>query len=299
MTLSVIIPAYGRQDLLVRCLISLKRIINGDPPCEICVVDDGSGLDADTVRMQVAAGEAFIWKAFETPRGRAAARNKGIHSTTGEIIVFLDSDMEVRDGFLRAHRDAHRRMPHTAVIGAIEWPAGGGFNRYIGSRGVAKLAADETVPPWYFVTGNASVERRDLPSGKPFPEDLPGWGGEDLELGLRLQEAGVNFAHVPEASAFHNFTGDITGHVERTYKYGASSLPILVKRYPALKSILRLDLLGSPLWRAAVHPVVRCPVLAAARLLDPLCPPHFLYDYLTFSAYADGFLRATRNQENG
>ena len=299
MTLSVIIPASGRQDLLVRCLVSLKKIIDGDPPCEICVVDDGSGLDQDAVRMQIAAGHSFIWRSFDTPRGRAAARNKGIRSTSGDIVVFLDSDMEVREGFLRAHFDIHRRHPHTAAVGLIEWPRGGGFRRYIGSRGVKKLSPGDTVPPWYFVTGNASVERCDLPSGKPFDETLAGWGGEDLELGLTLKSQGVDFRFVPEAVSYHNFTGDLIGHVERTYRYGEGALPILIDRHPELENVLRLDLLRSPFWRAAVNPLFAASALAAGRIFGRLPLPDFLYDYLTFSAYARGFLAAGMKKNPG
>jgi len=296
MTLSVIIPAHGREELLVRCLASLKKDIMSGSDCEVCVVDDGSGLDGDSVRMQIAAGESFIWRSFKKPRGRSAARNKGIRSTSGDIIVFLDSDMEVREGFLRAHLLSHKRNPHTAVIGKIEWPKGGSFFRYIGSRGVAKLSPGETVPPWYFVTGNASVERRDLPGEKAFNENFPGWGGEDLELGLRLQTAGVGFAYEPDAAACHNFSGTLAGHIDRTARYGEGALPVLVKRYPELERILRLDLLKSPIWRLAVRQPISAPVLWAARILDPLPLPNGLFDYLTFGAYARGWMKAQKNK---
>jgi len=296
MTLSVVIPAHGREDLLLRCLTSLKHDVDGDFDCEVCVVDDGSGLDGDAVRMKLAAGESFIWRSFDRPRGRAAARNKGIRSTTGDIVVFLDSDMEIRRGFLRSHLEHHRAHPHTAVIGRILWPKGGSFLRYIGTRGVAKLKPGDAVPPWYFVTGNASVERADLPGGKAFDETLPGWGGEDLELGMRLAGTGVRFLYAPDAVSLHHFTGSLAEHVVRTERYGRETLPLLVGRYPELEHVLRLDLLESRSWRSLVHTFFFAPVLAAARVLDPLPLPDILFDYLTFAAYARGWLEGKRRQ---
>ena len=297
MKLSIVIPAYGRQELLIRCLESLKADFNdfsdftADIDCEICVVDDGSGLDADSIQASVAI-DSLIWKAFDAPKNRAAARNEGVRSTTGEIIIFLDSDMEVSPGFLRAHHDSHLSHPQTAVIGEIDWPTSGAFHRYIGSRGVKKLSPGETVPPWYFVTGNASVRRSDLPDQKhPFDDALPGWGGEDLALGMALSKNGVSFMYASDARSYHHFDGDLAGHVQRTYRYGEEALPIIVQRFPELASVLRLDLTESQIWRMLVSAVFRRPLIFLAGSLDFLPLPDKLFDYLTFASYAAGYLK--------
>jgi glycosyltransferase involved in cell wall biosynthesis len=290
MLLSVIIPAHGREELLIRCLRSLDRPLQGEIEYEVCVVDDGSGLDEARVRDAADASYPLAWIAFPSPQGRSAARNQGLRFTTGKIAVFLDADMEAREGFLYAHIEVHRSSPRTAFVGRILWPRGGGFYRYIGSRGAAKLAPGEQVPPWYFVTGNASVERADLPGDYPFDESLPGWGGEDLSLGLELERAGIRFGYASEAAAYHNFDGTLKGHIRRTNEYGRGSLPLLVARYPELRKILRLQLLASPTWRFLISDPLFRPALFAAGLLDPLPLPAKLYDYLTFAAYARGFL---------
>jgi glycosyltransferase involved in cell wall biosynthesis len=290
MLLSIIIPAYGREELLIRCLRSLDRPLQGGIEYEVCVVDDGSGLDEERVRTAADVMYPLAWITFPSTRGRSAARNQGLRFTTGAIVVFLDADMEAREGFLHAHLEAHQTAPHTALVGRILWPRTGGFNRYIGSRGVAKLAPGEQVPPWYFVTGNASVERDDLPGDLPFDEHLPGWGGEDLALGMELAGRGIGFGYVPGAMAFHHFDGTLRGHVQRTYEYGRGALPLLVDRYPELREILRLRLLESPIGRLLISAPVFRPALFTAGVLGMLPLPVKLYDYLTFAAYARGFL---------
>ena len=289
MTLSVIIPAYGRSDLLISCLKSLNR--NRGFEYEVCVINDGSGLDENKIRTESDVSYPFIWRSFDTPRGRSSARNEGIKSTTGEIIVFLDSDMTARNGFLEAHLKSHRKHPHTASIGKIIWPKGGSFLRYISTRGVAKLKSDSSVPPWYFTTGNASIERNDLPTDSPFDETLPGWGGEDLDLGMKLHDAGVKFTFAPEAISFHNFDGNLRTHINRTYLFGLNTLPILVSRHPEILGITKLYLLKSAMLRFLIKKPVFYPILFFTNIFNALPIPVKVFDYLTFAAYARGWMK--------
>ncbi|MFC1490314.1 glycosyltransferase family 2 protein [Candidatus Latescibacterota bacterium] len=290
--ISVVIPAHGRNDLLVRCLKSLD--IKTDEDFEVCVVDDGSGLDENEIRQTSAVSYPLIWRAFDAPKGRSAARNEGVKSTSGEIIVFLDSDMEIEDGFISAHSQSHAENSNTAVIGAIKWPLNGSFGKYIGTRGAVKLKENDSVPPWYFVTGNASVRRDSLPKPKAFDEELPGWGGEDLDLGMRLGADGVRFVFNSGAVSQHNFDGDLKGHVERTYLYGLNTLPILAARYPEIKRITKLHLLDSFIWRLLVSRIFFIPVYGFASVFDSFPLPTALFDYLTFASYADGWLEGRK-----
>ncbi len=290
--ISVVIPAHGRRDLLVRCLRSLD--VETAAAFGVCVVDDGSGLDEDDIRNETHVSYPFLWRSFENPKGRSAARNEGISATTGRIVVFLDSDMEARPGFIDSHCQRHKEESDIAVVGKIEWPRTGAFKRYIGSRGVSKLKPDDSVPPWYFVTGNASIRRSILPSSRPFDETLPGWGGEDLDLGMQLHTRGVAFEYNSDAVSFHHFDGDLRGHIERTHLYGMNTLPALAERYPDIMRITKLHLLDSFLWRMLIGKMFFIPAYGCAYALDFLPLPAALYDYLTFAAYGCGWLERRR-----
>ncbi|MFA6472093.1 MAG: glycosyltransferase [Candidatus Latescibacterota bacterium] len=289
MKLSVIIPAHGREELLVLCLKSLDKCVQGNLDYEVCVIDDGSGIDEYGIREKSAVSCPLIWRKFSSPRGRSAARNEGIRATTGEIVVFLDSDMEAREKFLRAHEEIHCIQPHTVAIGKIVWPDSGGFLRYIGSRGIAKLKPGSEAPPWYFVTGNSSVERADLLGNSPFDETISGWGGEDLDLGMKMARGGVRFISLPEAESYHHFNGTLSEHLQRTRLYGSRSVPVLIGRYPELQKTLRLDVLKSPFWRLLTSPPIYSTLALAAQAFDFLHLPAQLYDYLTFTAYSRGW----------
>lgn len=291
MTATVVIPVYGKPDLLVRCLRSLDTPIQGAAEYNICVVDDGSGIDQETIRQKATLSVPLTWVSFDANRGRSAARNEGVRAAQGDVIIFLDSDMEACPGFVRAHIDAHSANSHTACIGHIDWPSGGGFIRYAGTRGVAKLLPGDTPPPWYFVTGNASVMRADLPPGDPFDETLPGWGGEDLDLGLRLRDNGVSFRYLPEAKSYHHFDGTLAQHLKRMERYGSDMVPTLVKRHPEIVNILKLTLLEKPIYRFMINGIFFHIVWFIASLLDFFPLPSITHDYLTFAAYARGYLK--------
>ncbi|MFC1552140.1 glycosyltransferase family 2 protein [Candidatus Latescibacterota bacterium] len=290
--ISVIIPTHGRSDLLIRCLKSLD--VKTDVEYDVCVVDDGSGLDEREIRAKSDVSYPLLWLSFEVSKGRSAARNEGVRATSGEIIVFLDSDMEAEEEFIGAHYQRHSDQRNIAVIGKINWPRNGSFGKYIGTRGVSKLKPDDTVPPWYFVTGNTSIRRSNLPSQIPFDEALPGWGGEDLDLGMRLHERGITIEYDPEAASYHNFDGDLQGHIERTYWYGFNTLPVLAARYPKIMRITKLHLMDSIIWRMLVSKIFFIPVYGFASVLDFLPLPAALYDYLTFASYAGGWLEGRR-----
>jgi GT2 family glycosyltransferase len=55
----------------------------------------------------------------------------------------------------------------------------------------------------YFLTGNASVRRADLLRVGFFDEDFTGYGHEDLELGYRLEKAGIRIVYEPRAVDYH------------------------------------------------------------------------------------------------
>ena len=55
-------------------------------------------------------------------RRREAARNIGAQKASGEIILFLDDDLEVSPTFLEAHLRAHDEWPGALVAGSVLLP---------------------------------------------------------------------------------------------------------------------------------------------------------------------------------
>ncbi|SVD28532.1 uncharacterized protein METZ01_LOCUS381386, partial [marine metagenome] len=245
--LSVVIPSYGAQDLLSQTLRSLAEQEYPASGAEIIVIDDGSpGFDSSTID-GLTAPFSLTTMHFDRNRGRAAARNTGIGTATGEIVVFLDGDMTVQPGFLVAH-DRFHDGDRAIAVGEIRWAAhvpSIPLTRYIHSRGVAHFGRGD-VPFKCFVTGNSSVPRWLLHEAGLFDEIFSTYGGEDLELGYRLYQLGARVCHEPDAvSLHHQFRSlDVMCRAMRTY--GETGLRHLLSKHPELAGLLHVDFLELP-----------------------------------------------------
>jgi glycosyltransferase involved in cell wall biosynthesis len=89
-TISVIVPARDAEKVLPLCLRAIRGSSN--PPHEIIVVDDHSNdLTGETARnngAKVLRTDAQI--------GPGGARNLGAEAATGDVLLFLDSDVVAR-----------------------------------------------------------------------------------------------------------------------------------------------------------------------------------------------------------
>lgn len=84
---SVIIPAYNREDTIARCINSV--LTQTHEPIEVIIVDDGS--KDQTVKVIQSFGER-VTLICQPNGGPSSARNAGAARAKGEIISFLDSD---------------------------------------------------------------------------------------------------------------------------------------------------------------------------------------------------------------
>jgi len=85
--ISVIITAYNIEKYIAEAIKSV--LVQTVSPVEIIVIDDGS---TDATKNIVASFGSGIKYVYQGNAGAAAARNKGVSSTTGDYIAFLDGD---------------------------------------------------------------------------------------------------------------------------------------------------------------------------------------------------------------
>lgn len=190
--------AYQAAATLPECLDALTR--SSIRPYEVIVVDDGS-TDGTAA---IAQERGCIVLSTGTRSGPARARNLGVAHATGEIVVFLDSDV-------RAHPETLRRLTsHFAdpAVGAVfgaydEDPSDPGFfSRYRNllhchTHRIGRANAST------FWAGCGAIRRELFQEFGGFDIRYEHASIEDIEFGMRLNAAGVHVRLDPEAKAQH------------------------------------------------------------------------------------------------
>ncbi len=205
--LTVVIPTYNRVDTLVHVIPSLLRQDVRADRYEI-VVADSLSTDGTAAYLAETAKEYPRLRHLPGPYdGRAMARNAGIDAARGKIVLFTDADIIAATDLISRHLERHRTRERIAVVGKeLQISALAEHERLRAHpREARPLHPDSRRRlSWlYFLTGNASVRKSDLERLRGFDEDFTGYGHEDLELGYRLQQAGVSILYEPRAVNYH------------------------------------------------------------------------------------------------
>ncbi|HSW64475.1 MAG TPA: glycosyltransferase [Dissulfurispiraceae bacterium] len=206
---SVIIPVYNRERLIVEALESVRT--QTYRPIETLVVDDGSTDDTVSVCQQVAeqwkADPGLTLRIFEQPhKGACAARNLGLRESKGEFIQFLDSDdLLVPDSIEK--RLAHMAPGIDAVFGDV------GVIRESGRRELYFEYSDWSpdVDLAYYLRKNIFIccplhRKETLDQYGAFDEALS--RGQETELHLRHALAGRRWNHLSATVFYMRFHGD-------------------------------------------------------------------------------------------
>ncbi len=316
MDASIVIPTYNKLSQLKATLGSLEALDYPRESFEVVVVDDGS--EDETASFLSAANLDLELRVLchQSNQGRAAARNTGVRQARGRVVVFLDDDMEAAPELLMAHMRGHSEGHKMVVLGNVRRAPGvrsTALVRYLDSRGVHKLKPGRPIPFRYFITNNVSVERDFLIEVNLFDERFRKFGGEDLELGYRLDKAGARFVYASRACTHRMDYRDVPELCRVMVTYGECSLPIILHKHPELKRLVKAHLLEpvalfsepfsmtakKALFRLALCGPLGAFVVLLVRFFNPLYVPAILFDYLIVFHYLKGLRRSWRKQGRG
>jgi glycosyltransferase involved in cell wall biosynthesis len=251
--LSVVIPTHDRLEALAEVLQALE-FQQDPPPFEVVVVDDGS-TDGTADWLRSRSFRVPVRTFLQKNHGPAAARNTGVAAASGRWVAFLGDDTVPDAGWLRAHREAHRRRgddPRLAVLGYTRWhprmrltP----FLRYINEHGLqfgySLIRDPEDVPFNFFYTSNVSLPR-DLLLAETFDLRFPYPAWEDIELSYRLmRRRGLRLVYEPAAQVAHDHPTDLARFAARQEKAGYCAV-VFYRLHPELGAFLGIGPEGPP-----------------------------------------------------
>lgn len=229
---SFVVPTYQNKTILKNTLEALNRQRQNKPAdYEVIVVDDGSTDNTFEYINNVNRKYElkYIYLERKENSSRSMARNCGWKEAEGEVIIFIDSDIIVKENYLDELDRYFAENDDILVLGLrIMLPEsityeniynGSIFEKYsfnaknhemleirhfVFSRFSYNLSSYKY--PWLFVfTCNAAVPKRLLQKIGGFDENFLGWGVEDNELGYRLAKEGTKIICGSKLEVFHQF----------------------------------------------------------------------------------------------
>ena len=246
--ISVVVPTRDRHQIITRLLRILSDQFRPGCEFEVVVADDGS-TDRTPELIEEQRWPFPLRVVRQNNAGAATARNAGARAASGDVLLFLDDDVEPEDGLIGAHAGAHAGARDLVALGDLPPIVSGRsfmgvmLRTWWGSMQEAVRRPGHRYGYRDLLSGHFSIRRSDLERLGGFDRQLR--CREDYELGYRAIASGFEFRHLPDAVARHHDTTDVEKAIRRKFDEGLADVQI-VQRHPALAPSL-------PLGRGPAH----------------------------------------------
>jgi GT2 family glycosyltransferase len=264
---TVIVPTYNRPTALARTLAALRAMDFPAERLQIVVVDSGAP-DTGAADVARSSGAEYCRCADS---GVAAARNHGARLASGDLFLFVDDDIVVRDSNLRQHEAIHLRHDRCVVSGQWEFdpdlrrrleltPLGryrlAYEDLYNRPAGVVEGAERGQVHPRTLAAANLSIRADIFWSLEGFDERFP-VGAEDQDLTWRAAKAGCLLVYDYDIRVVHNDQHSDFASLCRRQERGAIGTVYFAKKNPDAPDPPMLALNGPPRRDDSVRTLVR------------------------------------------
>jgi len=231
-TLSVIIPTKGRPDDIMECVDSILR--QDHLPQELVVIDQSTAPIAEKALKASLSSQSLsprlIYLHAPEVEGLPQARNLGVSRSKGEIIMFLDDDVVLENGYIAEILHAFSEVPEAMGLGGTIRPCPSWGQVQLAKifchgpfRGERELLALQHCPlkvpvsptliPVGYLSGCNMSFRRSIFAHCRFDERLIRHAlGEDIIFSYLVAQHHKLFL-VPTAQAFHK--GSLVNRLQR------------------------------------------------------------------------------------
>ncbi|MBD5392262.1 glycosyltransferase [bacterium] len=244
MKFSVIIPVYNRPDEMAEMLASLAA--QTEKNFEVVVVEDGSTLPCREEVDRYARG-LEIQYITKPNTGRSDTRNVGMKHAKGDYFLFFDSDCILPPEYIQTlnrclqndYTDCFggpdRALPtFTDMQKAVNF-AMTSFLTTGGIRGSGKVCMEKFHPRSF----NMGLSRAVYEKVGGFADMF----GEDIDLSIRIRQAGFRTLLFPEVSVYHKRRVNLKKFFRQVYNFGQARI-FLYRLHPeSLKAVHALPAL--------------------------------------------------------
>lgn len=210
---SVIVTTWKRPVLLRETLRSVLG--QSYPHVELLVICDGDDPDVRAIACEFQQ-QSIRWVFHPENRGLPAARNTGVREATGDVVLFLDDDVLASPELIATHMMRHQQVDaerylavcsltsedrHTPLSSFVNTCLDEAWKRTLDTfaetlqaTGVDSIGERVEGKVWFGL--NCSIRRDQFLLHGGFNEHLRA-SDEEMEFGLRLYLAGVEFVFEP------------------------------------------------------------------------------------------------------
>ena len=212
---SIIIPVWNHSRLTLECLASIQKQ-SGEISYEVIVIDDGSDDQTPSILAQV---ENLRVLRNEARSGFVISCNKASRATRGELLLFLNNDVQVTENWLSALVEPFETLGDVGAVGGkILFPDGrlqeaGAVLAPDGSTRLVGLYEDPSLPRYNYlreveyVSGVClTVRKGDFEKMGGFSDQFQPAYGEDVDFCLQLRAKGKRVLYQPRARIYHHLS---------------------------------------------------------------------------------------------
>lgn len=241
--LSVIIPTLDRQRVVLELLQKLER--QSYKTHELVVIDQTNEINNELE--EYASRRVNLKYVRISEKSLPNARNIGVSKSSGEIVLFLDDDIDPSDDLFKYHVEnfANSNIWGVAgkVTGAYDKLGNGpvGKVRSFDARIFRNFSATDRCEVDHLPGGNMSFRREIFNKIGEFDTRFKGASeGEETDFCLRARRYGHKFVYDPRASVFHfrMLTGGVRQqNVHKWFYWNSHNIMLFALRHSPFWSI--------------------------------------------------------------
>lgn len=244
-SVAVIVPCYNEGETVAGTCESLLALEYPKDKLEIILVDDGSTDNTQAAMAQFTTNPQVKIIRKENG-GKHTALNTGIAATSAEIVGCLDADSFVESSALREIVPCFANDNIAAVTAAMSIYQPKGFIQHMQSAeylfGITMRHTLASVNGLYVTPGPFSFYRRSI------IDELGGFRHghqtEDMEMALRIQQAGYGIENTPHAHVYTKAPNTILGLIKQRTRWTTGFLRNITGEYRGLLGNSRNKALG-------------------------------------------------------
>ncbi|OUT55895.1 MAG: hypothetical protein CBB71_18960 [Rhodopirellula sp. TMED11] len=196
--ISVIVPVRNGEKDVRECLARIQR--SHGCSFEVIVVDDASTDRTAIVSRRMGARVITL----EHQSGPAAARNHAIGACRGKLLIFIDCDVMITEDTLQAFKLHFEQNNWSAAFGSYDPnpKVGNLVSKYknLMHHFFHQQSAGDAGTFW---SGCGAIRKKSFEEIGGFNEQFKRPSIEDIELGMRLKEAGLRIGSLPGIQVQH------------------------------------------------------------------------------------------------